>query len=208
MRKIMFILFTLAFILTACLPGQDPADVQSQINTAVAQTIEAGQQAGISATQTVSVQSPLFTPTAEVTETPTSTPLVFPTLTPIIPTITPLSINPTSTRRPVQQALYDCSAISRKPVDNTEYNKGAKFDIKWTIVNTGTQTWPAGIDVKYYSGPKMTTTNRVEIPKEMKPNDTYVINLDAVAPNEKGFQVMTWVVDGPMCLPYTAIIVK
>lgn len=210
MRKIMFIFVTLAFVLTACLPGQTSVDTQAQINTAVAQTLEARQQVEDSVEQTVAAQSLLFTPTAESTETPTATPLVFPTLTPIIPTITPLPVNPPSSggSGTVYKPEYACNAINRKPLDNTEFNKNAKFDIKWTIVNSGTQTWPAGMDIKYFSGANMATTNRVEIPKEMKPNDTYVINLDGVAPGKTGFYVMTWALDGQICYPYVAINVK
>lgn len=210
MRKTMFILVTLAFILSACLPGQSPVDVQSQINTAVAQTIEARQQVENSVAQTIAAQQPLSTPTAEFTETPTETSPVFPTLTPIIPTVTPLPVNPPSSGSSgtTYKPEYACNIINNRPADNTEFNKNAKFDIKWTIINTGTKTWPAGMDVKYFSGTLVTSTNRAEIPQEMKPNDTYVINLDAVAPGKKGFYVMTWTLDNQICYPYVAIYVK
>lgn len=212
MRTKMMILVALVFILAACLPGQEPVDVQSQVNTLVAQAIETNQRLiEESVALTVAAQQP-FTPTVvdEATLAPTETPFELPTLvfTPEIPTITPLPILPTATRRPVQKAEYACNAINRKPFDNTEFNRKAKFDIKWTIVNTGTKTWSKGVDVKYYSGPEMTTVNRVEIPVALAPNQSYVINLDAVAPDKKGFYVMTWIVDGPMCYPYTAINVK
>ncbi|MDP2778277.1 MAG: hypothetical protein Q8O48_11605, partial [Anaerolineales bacterium] len=74
MRKTMFVLVTLALILTACLPGQSPVDMQSQVNTAVAQTLEARQQIEDSVAQTVAAQSLLITPTAESTQPPTNTP--------------------------------------------------------------------------------------------------------------------------------------
>ena len=212
MRKTMFILVALVFLVTACLPGQSTQDLEARVNTAVAQTQQAQAQISGAVEQTVAAQAPLAAPTTveDASLTATETPLAFPTFTPtalLIDTVTPLPL-PTSTRRPVQQAEYACEAISRKPFDNTEFDKGDKFDIKWTIVNIGTKTWPAGIDVKYYSGQKMASTNRFEIPKEMKPGDSIVMNLDATAPNKKGFYVMTWAVDGPMCFPYTAIIVK
>ncbi|MBE0672221.1 MAG: hypothetical protein IH588_16705 [Anaerolineales bacterium] len=213
MRKSMFIFAALVFLVAACLPVQDTQDLESRVNTAVAQTMAAEDQIANSVEQTVAAQVPasptlvVDVPSAAVTETP----LAFPTFTftPIvIDTVTPLPVNPTATRRPVQQAQYSCNAILRKPADNTQFNPGAHFDIKWTIVNTGTKSWVAGIDVKYYSGPKMATTTRYEIPKVMNPGDTYEIDLDGVAPNKKGRQVMTWAVDGPMCFPYVAITVK
>jgi hypothetical protein len=54
----------------------------------------------------------------------------------------------------------------------------------------------------------MAGVNRVEIPVALAPNESYTIVLDATAPDKKGFHVMTWVVDGPMRYPYTAINVK
>ena len=133
MRKTIFVWLTFALILTACLPGQSPEEVQSQINTAVAQTLEARQQIEDSVAQTVAAQSPLFTPTAEVTQAPTNPPLVFPTLTAIIPTITAFPVNPPSSGGgggTVYKPDYACDIINSKPRDNTEYNKGAHFDIK------------------------------------------------------------------------------
>jgi hypothetical protein len=62
--------------------------------------------------------------------------------------------------------------------------------------------------VKYFSGSKIATIDRIEIPKEMKPGDTYVVILDAVAPDKRGFHVSTWTLDGQMCYPYVAINVK
>lgn len=212
MRIKMIILVAFVLVLAACLPGQDQADVQSQVNTAVAQAMETSQRQieesvalTVAAQQvelTLAADQPVLTeePVLELTSTPT---LEIPTLAPLIPTNTPIANNP-----PRQPPAYACNAINRKPVDNTEFNRNAKFDIKWTIVNTGTQTWPAGTDVKYLSGPHMSTVDRVEIPKEMKPNDTYVVNLDAKAPDKKGFFVMTWTLDGQMCYPYVAINVK
>ena len=210
MRKLMFILAVLVFLVAACLPPQNTQELESRVNTAVAETMAVEEQVANSVAETVVALDPLASPTAETvdavltfTETPTSTPTPF-----LIDTFTPFPVNPTATRRPVQQAQYSCNAILRKPADNTQFDAGAHFDIKWTIVNTGTNSWDAGIDVKYNSGPKMATTTRYEIPKVMHPGDTYEIDLDGIAPNKKGRQVMVWAVDGPMCFPYVAITVK
>lgn len=218
MRKTMFILTAIVFLVAACLPVQsNDQELDARVNTAVAQTMAVEDQVANSVEQTVAAQSSLATPTAAATEDPaasatvTETPLAFPSLTftPFaIDTPTLLPINPTATRRVVQQAKYSCTAILRKPADGTQFNAGAHFDIKWTIVNTGANSWDAGMDVKYYSGPKMATTTRFEIPKVMNPGDTYEVDLDGVAPDKKGRQVMTWAVDGPMCFPYVAITVK
>ena len=209
MRKTMFILVALVFLVAACLPAQDTQELEARVNTAVAETMAVENQIANSVEQTVVALEPLASPTAETvdaaltfTETPT------PTATPLsIDTFTPFPVNPTATRRASTQAQYACSVINRRPFDLSEYNPGDKFDIKWTIVNIGSRAWVAGIDVKYVSGPKM-SVSRVQIPKALNPNDSYTIVMDAVAPNKKGRQVMTFAVDGPMCFPYVAIIVK
>ncbi len=210
MQKTMTILVALVFLVTACLPGQDLQELEVRVNTAVAETMVAENRIANSVEQTVAAQSPLASPTAAaadaaftITETPTftSTPFTIDTITALPP------INPTTTRISTQ-AKYACAVINRRPFDLSEYNPGDKFDIKWTIVNVGSKAWVAGIDVKYYSGPKMSGVNRVQIPVAMNPNDSYTVVMDGTAPNKKGRQVMTFAVDGPMCYPYVAIIVK
>ncbi len=209
MRKIMFIFVALVFLVTACLPAQDTQELDARVNTAVAETMAVENRIANSVEQTVVAQVPLASPTTSaadvaftttMTETPTATPLS-------IDTFTPFPVNPTNTRVSTQ-AKYACAVINRRPFDLSEYNPGDKFDIKWTIVNIGSKAWVAGIDVKYYSGPKMSGVSRVQIPIAMNPNDSYTIVMDGTAPNAKGRQVMQFAVDGPMCYPYVAIIVK
>ena len=206
--RIIVILVTLALFIGACLPAptqpqepqaqdtQSSQDVQSQIATAVAQTIEAQNQIWTSVAQTIEAQA---------TPTFTATPFVIPTV--FVPTVTP---------RPstgggggtVIKADYVCDVINRRPFDNTEFSQGDTFDIKWTIVNTGAKSWPSGFDVKYSTGPHMATVNVVEIPVVMDPGDQYQIVMDAFAPNEKGKQIEIWTVQGQLCFPYVAIVVK
>jgi hypothetical protein len=189
MKRSMIVMVILAAFLAGCLPGQSPVDVQAQVNAAAASTV-----AG---------QAQLFTPTEEMASILTSTPFTFSSLTQLAFAFASLSGSSASTK-----PAYACNAINRRPFDNSVIHRGGDFDIKWTIINTGTKTWPAGVDVKYYSGPKMTSVKIVEIPKKMKPNDTYLIVLDANAPTQRGRQVMTWKVQGMGCYPYVAIIVK
>ena len=210
MQKTVIILAALILVLTACAPGQNPSDTQSQVETAVALTVGAQDHIATSVALTVAAQNPTTTVTA--TFTPTSSLPDVPTLTPIIPTITPIAITPPSGGSgggvPPKRD-YSCDVIHARPFDNTEFSPGADFDIKWTILNTGTQTWYQGFDLKYLSGPNMTTTGatRIELP-EMKPNAQFDIVFDANAPMEKGIHVMTWMVETAVCYPYVAIIVK
>lgn len=217
MKKIIqltVIMLTLASFIGACLPvaasaQQNPQaqntqslqDTQSQIGTAVAQTVEAQNQIGTSVALTLAAQaSPTFVAT--------STPLTIPTFTPfVVPSATPRPSTGGGGGTSSGKYEYACDIISRRPFDNSEILHGQNFDIKWTIKNTGTKSWDSGMDVKYFSGPKMTSVTIVEIPVVMKPNDTYQIVLDANAPLETGFQVMTWIVQGQLCYPYVALMV-
>jgi len=202
-------LFTLTLFLGACLPAapaqenpqiqntQSLLDVQSQVETAVAQTIEAQNQIGTFVAQTIEAQA---------TATFTSTPISFPTLTPFV--------FATSTNRPSSggggfpaKANYSCDVIHMRPTAYAEFNRGQNFDIKMTVVNNGTAAWPAGYDYKYSGGALMTTTTVVELPA-MKPGDQFDIVLDANAPSEYGIQTMTWMVQGQLCFGYVVITVK
>ena len=209
-KRALIFLLAGTLLLAACTPvaapTQDPAVIQQQIQDAVALTVSA-QNA-----QTEQAQALIPEPTN--TPLPTQTEAVQPT--PVLPTATPfVVVPPTLTPVPstggggyvVAKPEYACDIINQQPLDNTVFKPQKEFDIRWTIVNTGTKSWPAGLDVKYYSGPLMSTTSFAELPA-MAPGDKYEVILDASAPQKRGFQVMTWVVEGQICYPYVAIIVE
>lgn len=214
MLKKILILTTLAAMLAACLPSQQSnGNVQEQVNTAVAGTMQVNEQIANSVEETVSAQqqpeATLASEQAEsttnnvvlqATETLTPTPTAIFTPTPVV-----IAATATNTLLPLK---YTCAVINRKPKDNSTYSRGGDFDIKWTIVNTGSRTWAKGVDIKFVSGTNMAGSSRVEIPVALEPGQTYDIVLDATAPDKSGYYVMTWIVDGPMCYAYTAINVK
>lgn len=210
-KKILFGAVALIVLLTACQPAQptqNPEDVADQVATSVALTV-AAQNA-----QTQAAVSP--TPEATNTTLPTQTAEGVPSPTPVatltaLPTATAIALptsvsggggGGTTTRRE-----YSCDTIRRRPLDNTSYRPGAQFDIKWTIVNTGTKTMVAGLDLKYNSGEQMTGRTRVELP-ELKPGAEFAVDFDAVAPAKEGTYIMSFVVEGGLCYPYVAIIVE
>jgi hypothetical protein len=212
-KRMLFIFMAGMILLAACAPApaaptQDPAEVQKQIQDAVALTVSA-QNA-----QTEQAQALIPEPTN--TPLPTQTEAAAPT--PLLPTATPfVVVPPTSTSAPAggggggsvapAPLEYDCTSRDRTPYDNTVFVPNKQFEIRWTIVNTGTKSWPAGMDIKYYSGPQMSTTTLLELPA-MDPGDTYQVVIDAVTPTKRGFHVMTWVVEGQLCFPYVAINVE
>jgi hypothetical protein len=208
--QVVVIMLTLALFIVACQPAasapQNPQvqntqslqDTQSEIGTAVAQTIEAQNQIGTAVELTTE---------AQFTATPTVTPFTILTLTPFIIS--------TPTTRPsggsgggvAPKADYSCDVIRLRPTAYAEYNRGQSFDIKMTIVNNGNREWYSGYDFKYTGGTKMTTTTFIELPA-MAPNAQYEVVLDAVAPSERGDQTMTWMVQGQLCYGYVVITVK
>lgn len=207
-KRILFTALALIFVLSACAPAvptQNPADVANQVATSVALTV-AAQNA-----QTQAAQSAV--PAATNTTLPTQTEAAPPSPTPIVPTNTALPLPTTAPSSggggggTTIQPQYACNPFPRIPRDNTVFRPNDTFDIKWTIVNTGTKTMQAGLDVKYNSGTKLTTTTIVELP-ELKPGEQFVVDFDAQAPDKEGTYVMTFIVEGGLCYPYTAIIVE
>jgi len=210
-KRILFFALAMIVLLAACVPAaaptQDPALIQQLIEQSVELTVAAqNAEATERQAQIVPSNTPL----------PTQTEAVAPTPTPILPTATPFVIvPPTNTVAAggggsgvtVVKPDYACEAISRRPFDNTVFKPNDEFDIRWTIVNTGTKTLRAGLDLEYLSGPQMTAVKFVELP-ELKPGASHEVIFDAVAPSKEGLHIMTWRVEGPVCFPYTAIIVE
>lgn len=199
-KQILTFVIAMIFLSSACTfwqPETNSEQITNLVMTSVVQTLTA---------------IPTNTPV------PTDTPL--PTLTGIIPTIQltviPTFVFPTSTPVQTVRTDYTCDIINQKPFDDTRFRPGDSFDIKWTIVNTGTQRWEDGTYLEYQNGPQMTGETQIKLPR-LKPGEQYDVILEATAPSEADMQIMVWAVVGPgtiknssywMCYPYTRIIVK
>ena len=205
-RRILFTALTVIFLLAACAPAQpqtpNPDDVAKQVATSVALTVAAQNLDNTEA-------APVMTDTA----VPTATLVVVDTPTLIMPTATPFVLVPSTTvpggggGGSTVNSQYACDIIHQRPFDYTSFKPGDKFDIKWTILNTGTKIMRDGLDVSYNQGPKMTCVTRVELP-ELDPGDQYDLQFDAVAPSKEGNYIMTYIVEGGLCYPYVAITVE
>lgn len=222
MRKKILFLMLMLVLLAGCLPGQNPQDISSQVNTAVAQTMQANAEIAKSVEQTVAAQQPVFTATTEFTATaePTLEAFVVFTDTPI-PTITPVKSSGGggggggggSSSSP--SSPYSCAVVAEKPFDGATFKSGDSFDKSWTIKNTGTVTWDAGWDFEYRGGTDISPTGDFTIGQQVKPGETITLVIEveapAVAPKDSGkIFVMTWSLnDGShFCLPYVAIKVE
>ncbi len=205
-KRILFTALTVIFLLAACAPAQvttpNPVDIANQIATSVALTV-ASQNLDTAEAAPATTDTPVPTATEAVVDTPTA----------ILPTATPFVLVPPTTvpaggggGAVATSTGYSCDIIHQRPLDYTIFKPGDKFDIKWTILNTGTKTMRAGLDLKYNSGTQM-TSGTVELP-ELKPDDQFDVQFDAVAPTKDGTYIMTYIVEGGVCYPYVAIKVE
>lgn len=195
-------------LLAACAPAPAPTpdtdQINSQIATSVALTV-ASQNLDTAEAQPVATETPIPTATQVPVDTPTAVaPLDTPTAVQL-PTIPPSSGSGGGST--VTKKEYSCEAINRKPRDNTVFKRGDNFDIKWTIVNNGTKSLRAGLDLKFSNGDKLMADRVVELPA-LDPGDEYEVNFDAVAPDKVGNYVMVYLVEGGLCYPYTSINVE
>lgn len=229
-RAIM-ILLTLALFLGACVPAAQPAaqqpaqnaqsasDIQSQINTSVAQTVEAQNQVGTFVAQTMEAQA---------TATPSATPFSLPTFTPFVVS--------TATNRPsggggggsggsgggglgsggAGSPQYDCDVVFTQPGDGDRiWKPGDSFDVEWTLKNTGTKTIPADAYFVFRDYTNYSPTSGFVLGHAVEPGDKFKLRIEAVAPavvgTEKEQFTMRWtliVLGNKLCNPYTSIFVQ
>lgn len=200
-------------LLAACAPApaaptKNPAEVQQEIQEAVVLTV-AAQNA-----QATQQQAQLPAPTNTMLPTQTAVVLAVPTEV-VLPTATPFVVVPPAVAASsgggnggtVTKPEYACDVIRQRPIDNSYWKRNKDFDVRWTIVNTGTKAWQAGLDLTYFSGPNFTGATSVELPA-MAPGDQYEVVFDGVTPSSDGFYVMTWKLQGGFCYPYIAINVE
>lgn len=211
--------FLVIAMLAACAPGEAPPsaeDVQAQVATSVAQTVEAQGQIATSVALTVAAQETEMA-AANPTETPTAT--LPPTMTPVLVTATPVTLVPpaggggggtSGGGGGFSKYEYSCDIIRQRPQDNTEFKRTHTFDVTFTILNNGTKTWAAGKDLVLLGNPGGTLINppgTIELPK-MEPGDTFQVGpFDAQAPNEPGKYVIDFKLEGGWCYPYVAFYV-
>ena len=214
----LYIILAAVFLLSACIPTGG-ADIGTTIDAT--QAAEMIAEAVAQALDAQATQIAETVPLATATVAPTNTAIPAAATNTPAPTITPLVLAPTASSSGSGGSGGSSGAtvtypdacdpdVGKRPYDLSEFKAGDTFDIKFTIVNTGTSTWPAGHDLIYNGGPDMTNGGfaTVQLP-EMKPGASFSVGpYDAWAPNESGRQVMQFKLEGGFCYPYVAIIVK
>ncbi len=208
-------IFAVALLLSACFPATAPdgstidaTQAAAMIETAVAQALDA------QATQ-LAASAPTEPPAPTNTPIPAATATLVPTITPVVlasPTTAPASSG-SGGGTTVQTYAFACDegvSSTKKPYDLTSFKAGDSFDIRFTIVNTGTDTWPAGYDLIHVSGPDMINGGFTTLQLgEIKPGESYTVGpYDATAPSGSGQKTMAFKLEGGFCTPYVTIIVK
>lgn len=134
---------------------------------------------------------PSATPRPSSTPLPTNTSFVLPTST---ITLTP---TPTETETPTASptsSAYQCEVVSSSPEYNRVYPPGGDFDGRWTLKNTGTETWGDIVDLIYISGAKFQTgADAVDLQKSsVRTGETTDVIVDMLAPREPGTYKTVW----------------
>jgi len=182
--------------MSACAPAQvspSAEQIQAQVASAVAMTVAAE-------STLIAQAQPAATETLAATQT------LIPTLTPILPTVTPLTIVPPSLGGgggiAVTPGVYGCVFAEFRPRINV-FKPGDSFDIVYWIKNTGTKTW-SNLELDFMNGTPLTSTSARMLPP-LKYGEATTVSFDAKAPMSPGFYEMKWRVEGGLCFPYTDI---
>jgi hypothetical protein len=162
------------------------------------------------AVQTMVANLTLNAPTATQTSLPTDTPAPtatnppLPTNTPV-PTETPTRVFIPWTKTPTAtQAVYNCTVTSVAPTTSTAIKVDQDFDAKWTVKNSGVNTWvSSNTDIRYVDGTKMQTSGDMQdLTADVAPNGTYTVTIDMKAPSSDGTYSTSWGIyleDGTVC---------
>jgi hypothetical protein len=197
-------------VLVACTPAGEPQapspeEIQAQVSTSVAMTMEAQGQIATFVAQTVAAQD---TEAAAALPTATLSPTPLPTLTPVLATATPFTVAPSGGSGGggggTTTYEYSCDIIRQRPIDNTRYSRTHTFDVTFAILNNGTATWEAGKDLVLLGNPGNTLVNppgTIELPR-MEPGDIFTVGpFDAQAPDTPGHYVIDFKLEGGFCYP-------
>ena len=157
---LVLLLFTIA-----CQIGFTPSDTETKLQTVVAQTVTAKEQAQ---------------PTA------TSTPQSLPTLTPI-PTST-LPVPATAVPKPCNKAEF----ISETIIDNTAMDPNETYTKTWRFINVGTCTWTTNYKLVFSNGDKMSGTSPKKFSQNVAPGEKVDIAIDLKAPGSAGTYKGYW----------------
>lgn len=134
------------------------------------------------------------TPSPEFTDTPEAAPVVatstlMPTNTVVVlPTFTPSRTPRTGV------GGGSCQVVYQNPADDSVLPSGAEFDMRWTIKNTSSKSWPGdATDIRFVSGDRLHIGNDVrDMPYDVSENGTVDIIVTMRTPLTPGSYVTNW----------------
>ncbi len=123
-------------------------------------------------------------PTEPPAPTPTAT--ILPTTNTPAPVLVPTDTEPSCTN---QAEFVKSLSIS----DGTNLNPGASFTKIWQVRNVGTCTWINGYQLVLIGGDQMQAPYYVDLPHEVKPQETVDLAVKLVAPSTPATYTNNWV---------------
>lgn len=171
--KIPFLLICAALIVSSC---GNPAQTESEIATAVAQTVQAQDSM------------------TKVSAPPTLTPL------PTFPAAATPELDATNTPQPVGSnpgCITSASLVGESPPDDTVYLPGEYFWKTWTFLNTGTCTWDTSYSLVFWSGEQMGGLISYPLTEIVQPEETLEISIYLQAPAAEGTATGFWRLKSP-----------
>jgi hypothetical protein len=171
--EIVSLTICLAVISAAC---GNPAQTQFEIETAVAQTVQA--QNSLTKVSALPTLTPAA-PTQGALSTPTnSTPGIDSTNTPST------SSNP--------GCVASAELVSESPPDETLLSPGEYFWKTWTFLNTGTCYWDKSYSLVFWDGDIMGGLASYPLSEVVAPNETFDISIYLQAPATEGIVAGYW----------------
>lgn len=145
---------------------------------------------------------PLITDTPGVPTAILGSGAILPTLpgpqtTDVSLTGTPASAAPTLDQSlaptlPKSAAADKATWVANDPPDNALVTTGAKFDITWTMKNSGTTAWNTKYSIRYFSGNIIMEHKQFDFRAAVNPGDTGNFIVDAIAPSKPGTYSVWW----------------
>lgn len=131
----------------------------------------------------------LATKTEQPTEEPTSTLPPAPTLT-AIPVVIVTEAKSGCTN---QAEFVKHLSVS----DNTAIKPGEFFTKVWQVLNTGTCTWNTDYRLVFIGGEPMQAAETIQLPHEVKPQETVDLRVSLIAPETPDFYENRWMLQDP-----------
>jgi len=141
---------------------------------------------------------PSITPLPTATATMTETPFGFvASHTPAPPTIavsvTIPAVDPVDGATDDWGSDYRCTLISKSPANGTIVPALQKYKVSWTLYNSGVKKWPMElITLDFVSGANMSTEKRVQLTRDVKPNDSISPVVNIYPPKTPGTYRSVW----------------